>query len=287
MRVLIPTDRPFRGSAALATGALTPGVLYGPAYRRLYPDIHISASATLDLIAWSRGAYKLVAPCGVLAGYSAAELLGASCAPDGAPAEIILRHGYRRRPEPMLRVHRDAISRDEIMAVQDLQVASPARTAADLARWAPDLGAAVVAVDTICHVHGLDPRSVAAPPGARGVARLPKVIALARPAAESPMESRIRLAIVLGGLPEPVLQHPVGPYRLDMAYPELRLAIEYDGREHLTPERARHDLAREAHLSRLGWHVLRFPAADVFRPARVAARVRYERDQRALVRSRS
>jgi very-short-patch-repair endonuclease len=51
------------------------------------------------------------------------------------------------------------------------------------------------------------------------------------------METRIRLVIVFAGLPVPVLQHPVGPYLLDMAYPAIRLAVEYDGQTHRTQER--------------------------------------------------
>jgi very-short-patch-repair endonuclease len=89
------------------------------------------------------------------------------------------------------------------------------------------------------------------------------------------METRIRLAIRSAGLPLPVLQHPVGAYDLDMAYSDVRLAVEYDGREHLTPERARRDLVRQAYLSTAGWTVLRFGVADVrCRPWVVAAAVR-------------
>lgn len=74
-----------------------------------------------------------------------------------------------------------------------------------------------------------------------------------------------------------MLQHRVGPCALDLAYPELLLAIEYDGREHRTQERAMRDLLRQAHLTRAGWDVLRFRAADVLRrPRWVAARVRAE-----------
>ncbi|MFC4942790.1 endonuclease domain-containing protein [Pseudonocardia sp. GCM10023141] len=286
--MLIPTDRPFRGSAALAAGALSSAVLYGPRYRRLFPDVHIAAGVQPDLMTWSLAAHELVAPCGALAGYSAAEVHGASCAPQGAPAEIVLRFGYRRKSEPMLVVHRDTVDAAEITTVDGLLVTTPQRTATDLARWAPSLTEAVVAVDALCHACELAPaEAVRARPGARGAARLPEVIALADPLAESPMETRIRLAIVLAGLPRPVLQHPVGPYRLDMSYPELRLGIEYDGREHLTPERALHDLTRQAYLTRDGWHLLRFPAAEVFRPAQLAARVRAERAERPLVLSRS
>jgi very-short-patch-repair endonuclease len=93
--------------------------------------------------------------------------------------------------------------------------------------------------------------------------------------AESPMETRIRLALHFAGLPPPVLQHPVGPYRLDMAYPELMVAVEYDGRDHLDPDRALRDLHRATYLGRLGWIVLRFRAAVVLgQPRWLAATVR-------------
>ena len=74
------------------------------------------------------------------------------------------------------------------------------------------------------------------------------------------METRIRLAIVLAGLPAPELQFRVGPYLLDMAYPDLMLGVEYDGREHLTQHRAMRDLDRQAYLTAAGWRrILRFP----------------------------
>jgi very-short-patch-repair endonuclease len=96
-------------------------------------------------------------------------------------------------------------------------------------------------------------------------------LALVDPRAESPMESRARMALHLGGLPAPAVQHPViargTRYFLDLAYPDALLAIEYDGAEHRTQQRARRDLIREAALTELGWHILRFDA-DVllFRP---------------------
>lgn len=111
--------------------------------------------------------------------------------------------------------------------------------------------------------------------GACGSGRLPEVARLANPLAESPMETRIRLAIVFAGLPPPVVQYPVGSFLLDLAYPEHRIGVEYDGRDHLTPERARRDLAREGYLGRAGWEIVRVGAAEVYRrPDRVAERVR-------------
>lgn len=61
---------------------------------------------------------------------------------------------------------------------------------------------------------------------------------LVRSGVDSPMESRLRMLVVLAGLPEPVVNHIeyddlgrwVRPF--DLSYPKARLAIEYDGRQH-------------------------------------------------------
>lgn len=53
-------------------------------------------------------------------------------------------------------------------------------------------------------------------------------------------------------------QHPVGPYVLDFACEELKLAIELDGGQHNQPAQQKHDAARSALLQQAGWQVLRF-----------------------------
>jgi very-short-patch-repair endonuclease len=278
--VVVPIDlrSPFRGSDAVAAGLVTAKALRGPRFRRLFTGIFVGADVEVDLALRSRAALLLTGGCGVLGGWSAAELLSASCGPEDAPAEVVVVDGgCSSRPD--LRVRHDRLPRDEIMVLPDgVAVTTPLRTAYDLARRLP-LVDAVVAVDALANVHGVAPAELV--PfgyrhlGARGSAQLPTVVALADPRAESPMETRIRFAIRAAGLPAPVLQHPVGPYRLDMAYPAVRLAVEYDGRDHLTPERALRDLDRQACLTRCGWEVLRFRAAEVMlRPWSVAATVR-------------
>jgi len=163
--------------------------------------------------------------------------------------------------------------------------ATPARIAFDLARWAPSFTKRVVAVDALAFYCDVEPDAVrvlcSRHLGAHLASRVPEVLAVLSPLAASPMESRIRMAIHLGGLPAPVVQHPVivegNRYYLDLAYPHARLAIEYDGAEHRGQRRARRDLAREAGLTALGWKILRFDADVVlFRPDRVAAIVRAE-----------
>jgi hypothetical protein len=274
-------DLPFLGSAALAAGELTRGRLRGPGFRRMLPDVYQPAGAPLDLRARSLAAFHRVRERGgVLAGYSAAELHGAHCAPLDAPAEVIVDWDLSARAG--LRVHRDALRRDEVVTVAGCQVTSPLRTAYDLARWS-ELVEGVVAMDALAGRFGFPPDSITAlrRRGARNGRRLDEVIALADRESESPLETRSRLLLVLAGLPPPVSQHPVPDANghvvgwLDLAYPAARLGIECDGEQHLERARRAADRRRDARMARLGWQVLRFGTADVLAdPERTVALVR-------------
>ncbi|MQA13805.1 MAG: DUF559 domain-containing protein [Pseudonocardiaceae bacterium] len=107
-------------------------------------------------------------------------------------------------------------------------------------------------------------------PRARWRRRVTGVIDLSDPRAESPMETRSRLVLVLRGLPRPELQFTVydidGVFvaRVDMAYPRLRLAVEYDGRGHLKQWQQEADAHRANLLDGCDWSVLRFTSTDVY-----------------------
>ncbi|MDT7749539.1 MAG: hypothetical protein QOD96_3201 [Pseudonocardiales bacterium] len=278
---------PFRGTEALAAGLLTRARLYGPRYRRVYPDVYLPADRELDLATRSRAAYLLVRDRGgVLAGYAAAAVLGVDCAPDDAPAEVLL--ATNSRPHPGLLIHRGTATGADLTVVGDVRVTSPLRTAWDLARRLP-LVEAVVVVDALAGgdpaagtgavtgggavAGGFAPAELlarrAAEPGARGSRRLAEAVALADPRAESPPETRLRVALVRAGLPRPEVQFPVlDEYgfelaRADLAYPAAKLAIEYDGSTHFEPSRARRDRERDGELAGIGWQTLRLAADDV------------------------
>jgi very-short-patch-repair endonuclease len=55
----------------------------------------------------------------------------------------------------------------------------------------------------------------------------------------------------------PVQQHRVGPYRLDFAFPPIKVDIEIDGWQQARPETAAKDAERDAYLHREGWLVFR------------------------------
>lgn len=261
----------------MRAGLVTKGELRGPGYRRLFPDVYLAAGVEPDLVVRSLAAGLLVAPAGgVLAGYSAAAVLRADCAPLWAPADVLVPGHIRGRPG--LRVRRGTATGRDRWTAHGMPVTSPLRTAWDLAREL-ELVEAVVAVDSLATRGGFAPEELlaraAAQPGARGCRRLPRAVELADPRAESPMESRLRVNLVLGGLPPPQVQwtlvHDREPVaRFDLAYPEVRLAVEYDGRGHDDLL----DRRRDIRTGRLGWYTARFTAADLAQPAAVVSAVR-------------
>ena len=58
-------------------------------------------------------------------------------------------------------------------------------------------------------------------------------------------------------------QVPFGPYILDFAAPEFKLAIEVDGETHYVGDGPRRDEVRDTFLRQNGWRVLRFLNAEV------------------------
>jgi very-short-patch-repair endonuclease len=272
----------FRGSAAIAAGLVTAKALRGRGFLRLFPDTYVRRSAkSPDLRLRSLAAYRYVEGHGVLSGHSAAVLLGADCAPEEAPAEGTVAGG--RRTHPGLCVHRDALPADEVRACRGVLVTSDQRTAYDLGRQ-PDLVEGVVGIDAVANACRLDPSEVLSlaqrHPDARGSRNLRRAVALADRRAGSPMETRLRLVLVLRGLPKPEVQFPVlddvchRAVWLDLAYPDHRIGIEYEGADHARPERVLRDADRYTWLVDRGWRMYRFTKYQVYaEPDELAATV--------------
>lgn len=104
----------------------------------------------------------------------------------------------------------------------------------------------------------------------------------------SRMETLLRLAIVAAGLPEPVIGHPVvvegGPLTLhpDLAYPELKIAIEYEGAGHRDAGRWERDIERRELFEDAGWRVIRVTRQALFdEPDQLITRIRRVRMARS------
>jgi very-short-patch-repair endonuclease len=113
-----------------------------------------------------------------------------------------------------------------------------------------------------------------------------------RSRSESRLELRLQRLLVRGGLPEPVRQVPLtvpghGAIRVDLAYPDLRIAIEADGRsEHERRQQADQDARRDAALTAMGWASMRFRFRTIERePGWIVDVVRRARVERSQARS--
>lgn len=85
-------------------------------------------------------------------------------------------------------------------------------------------------------------------------------------ATDSGFERLVFIALRDAGLPTPTLQHEVcigqRTYRIDLAYPDKRLAIELDGSVHLQEQTWQADHTRQNALVDAGWTVLRYTWKD-------------------------
>ena len=128
--------------------------------------------------------------------------------------------------------------------------------------------------------------------GTVGVGRLRAALPLLRFGALSRRESLLRLRIVRAGLPEPSLNYEVHEARhdgyvpvIDLAYPEYRVAIEYEGDHHRERRQFRRDIRRYERLQDCGWSVVRLSADDV--PDDADAKVSHEAIARLAARLRA
>ena len=97
------------------------------------------------------------------------------------------------------------------------------------------------------------------------------------------MESRLRMLLVLAGIPEPEVNRAVRAEdgallrRFDMCWPGVRVIVEYDCRQHIEREREREwerDLARREEIDEDGWRILVVTSRGIYRdPANTVERV--------------
>ena len=217
----------------------------------------------------------------VFTGPTAAWLYGLQIAPC-SPIEATVPSTSSTSRLVGVAVRRCTIPASEVSTRRGLRVTSAVRTIAGLACRLPLIDA-VALLDTALHGRLVSSGRLRGWTSTharyRGVRRLKRALELTDPAAESVMETRLRLLLVLAGLPQPMsqvsLRDDFGLFlaRPDLYYPDARLAIEYDGATHRESLAA--DNRRQNRLIDAGYRLLRFTAGDVLdAPASVVAMVR-------------
>lgn len=304
---------PGRRAAALASAPMTPrwspppGSLYSRAElrrrgvhpRRLASDEflevipgHLTPAAAPAVLALAARLLQQVSgPAAVISHSSAAELLG-------VPLPRRLEYASSQEvhctvpPDRRRRSGRGAVMHSrppgDVVRVLGVRVSGPLELLTELAvnLEHDELVAAcdqLVGPGSAVHPRPtlVELRSVAA--AATGTYRIRRVrdaLADARERVESPKETATRLLLLREGFAEPRINLPIRApgsgesFRLDLAYPAQRIAIEYDGHWHST-DRARHrrDRRKDDVLHELGWRVVRASDHDLRSPGALLARL--------------
>lgn len=88
---------------------------------------------------------------------------------------------------------------------------------------------------------------------------------------QSRMETKLRTILKCLPGPAAIPQHLVGRYRVDFAYPDIRLGIEAQSiRWHMGRAKFTYDMKRDRDLKRQGWTLAYFTWDDILRPNLVA-----------------
>ncbi|MET0453119.1 MAG: hypothetical protein ABW137_14925 [Mycobacterium sp.] len=260
-----PLLEPFLGTEAIARGEFTKRTLYSR-NQLIYRNVYLPRGVELTAERRAVAAWLWSGRRATVAGLSAAALHGSLWINGGEPAELTRTEGSAND----IVVHREVLRDDEVTTVEGIPVTTPARTLYDLGRR-KGLEKAVIRVDALANSCGV-PAGTVRPlveshRGARGLAQLRTVLELMDGGAESPQETRTRLALVRAGFRRPQTQIPVRdaagyPFaRIDMGWEEHRVGVEYDGEQHWTdPARFAHDIDRHAKLTALDWRIIRVSA---------------------------
>lgn len=279
--MILNTRIPFTRKAALAA-KLTVSELAGPRFTRIFHGVYVNADVEVTVTVRAKAAL-LVAPTGSYASHHTAVQLWGGWAPSTTETHI-------STPRPRSRSERKGIAAH--IGQSDLQLrrrsdipVSPAPSAfLELAAVGVSLVDLVVVGDSLVRAGATTPADlVEAAHGwtGRHRATAQRAACLVRKGVDSVMESRVRMLLVLAGLPEPTVNHVIwknnGDWerRIDMCYLGLKIAVEYDGLHHLDTPQRRSDLRRREELERQGWLFIVLVSDDVFvDPAETVNRVR-------------
>lgn len=259
----VDSSKPFTRRAGLRSG-LTIRELTGPGFRRLLHGVYIGAQVRPTIAVRARAALLVSTP-GSFASHHTAAILWGGWAPltttihlstpaDGSRSERggIASHRARTGVQPVLKAGVLVAPPVDVF----LDLAASGRDLVDLVTVGDSLvRAGVVSVEEI-----VDAAARFRGAGCRLARRAARYV---RTNVDSVAETRLRMLVVLAGLPEPEVCHVIRRedgswlYRLDLCYRGLLIGIEYDGRQHAeNSTQWKKDIRRREELENLGWRII-------------------------------
>lgn len=289
MKPRIPLPSPFDRDSFTREQALEAGLggnrINGVDLARPFHGVRVPSHITLDLETRCR-AFARVMPRGAFFSSTTAAAL------TGVPLPLELEHSptlsvsvvWPQRASAARGVRGRAVllMGNDIHVVRGLPVSTPARLWCELAAelQVRDL---VAAGDhlihwrlPLCSLADLE-NAVDRYPGQRGRGRLRQALALLSDRSESPLESILRVLLTQGGIEGLVANLAVRVreqrFRLDLALPQYKIALEYQGGYHNDPDQWRKDMTKREVLATDGWRTMHINADDL-RGSELVERVR-------------
>jgi Protein of unknown function (DUF559) len=273
----------FLGSHAVAAGAVTRRQLQSGLFRKLLHNVYADPRLPFDHQLVCRAVALVMPPDAALAGRSAATWFGAPFAGAADPVTVVVPSASAWRGPRGVRVHRTDVAAGDLLVVEeDIRSTCAQRTAWDVATLERTADA-VATLDGMLRSRALDLSDIAAllagAPGRWRAQRAQRALRLADGRAQSPPESWVRVACHLSGLPAPVPQYEVhegGRWlaQVDLAWPEAKLVVEYEGAYHFDGLQIVKDDRRYDRLIAAGWRVIRLSSVDLRELDAVVARIR-------------
>lgn len=277
----LETRRPFTYAQGLAAG-ISPGRLRSRAFRKVLPGVYVDASAP-------RRAYErveaalLIHPVPAYASHtSAARVYGLPVPKALTEEHVTVFRRQDRRNRRGVTSHLAPAS-GSTTHLSGIRISTPAQLFTEMATLVGLVDLVVIGDDMVRRGLATPEELVGAAAAYTGnhARKARRAAGLVRRDVDSSMETRLRLLIVLAGLPEPKVNLKIYEdgrllYRFDLSYPGLRLAVEYDGRQHREDDdQWDHDIDRDDWLDHHDWMIVKVFSRGIYRePAKTIERVR-------------
>ena len=273
-----PTQ-PFLRGDGLDHG-LTEKAMRGPGYRRLFRNVLVASTTPATSLQRVRGALVLQCEEAWASHVSAARVKGAPV-PTIADEHVSVRHQKLRRHHRGLRCH--------VGDPTGVVVEKGVRVSGDVPMFIELSGQLtlvdlVVVGDWLVRRRGVTPEQLVKACRTSRHRDRRKALAAAgfvRSRVDSPMETRLRMLLVLAGLPEPEINLEVRDglgelvRKYDLSYPQVKVAVEYNGKLHVeVVENWEADLERRADMDDDAWRLVVVISAGIYKdPLRTLRRV--------------
>ncbi len=266
-------------------GSLTVEQLRHRRFARPTRGVRLPAGVPLEERNRLQGVLMVANPEAVATDLSAARIWGAPLPAwqrDDDTASVAVLPKSNRQRRAGVRGRRLLLPDDHVVDRDGVRVTTPARTWLDCAACVPAGYTLAMADDFVRRglvvVSDLS-SMVFWGRGRRGVKSARRVLPWMDARAESPAESVVRFHILDAGLPRPdcnvdIVDHGSWLARADIAWPEFRLIVEYDGAVHLAEDKRRHDAVRRNLLQDAGWLVIVLTGRDLHRPQQALELIR-------------